>query len=241
MPGISMRPCRCGRWLCPRAFRSTHSKASAMSWMFIEDTFERVPVCATTLCLSPFFPQLVAGPIQRAGDLLVQIQKPRSLSPHAAYRALFLMLWGFFKKLVIADNVAVIANKVFALRDPTFPILWVGVFAFAVQIYADFSAYTDIARASAQCLGFELSRNFNHPYLYQNSPSGFFFFFFFFWRRWHISLSTWDSRLPIPFRLAVHEVHTRRSSGISSSSSFLPGCGMAPPGILCFGVFTTRF
>jgi len=130
-----------------------------------------------------FFPQLVAGPIQRAGDLLAQIQRPRRLQPAAAYDAAFLLLWGFFKKLVIADNVAVIADKVFALRSPSFPILWTGVLAFAIQIYTDFSGYTDIARACARLLGFEITRNFNHPYL-ANSPSDF-------WRRWHISLSTW--------------------------------------------------
>jgi D-alanyl-lipoteichoic acid acyltransferase DltB (MBOAT superfamily) len=130
-----------------------------------------------------FFPQLVAGPIQRAGDFLPQILRPRSLTPDGAFRALLLLLWGFFQKLVIADNVALIANKVFALQAPSFPILWVGVIAFGIQIYADFSGYTDIARASARLMGFELSRNFNHPYL-ADSPSDF-------WRRWHMSLSTW--------------------------------------------------
>ena len=130
-----------------------------------------------------FFPQLVAGPIQRAGGLLTQIQRPRSLTPVVAGDALVLLIWGFFKKLVIADNVAITANKVFALSNPSFPILWAGVLAFCIQIYADFSAYTDIARASARLLGIELSPNFDHPYLAQ-SPSDF-------WRRWHISLSTW--------------------------------------------------
>lgn len=130
-----------------------------------------------------FFPQLVAGPIQRAGDLLVQIQRPRHLSPNAAYHAAFLLLWGFFKKLVIADNVAVIADKIFALRSPSLPVLWTGVLAFAIQIYADFSGYTDIARGSARLMGFEITQNFNRPYL-ANSPSDF-------WRRWHISLSMW--------------------------------------------------
>jgi alginate O-acetyltransferase complex protein AlgI len=84
---------------------------------------------------------------------------------------------------VIADNVGVIANKVFGLADPTFFILWAGVFAFAIQIYADFSAYTDIARGTSRWLGFELTENFDHPYL-ARSPSDF-------WRRWNISLSTW--------------------------------------------------
>ncbi len=96
---------------------------------------------------------------------------------------MLLICWGFFKKLVIADNVGVIANKVFALADPSFPILWAGVFAFAIQIYADFSAYTDIARGTSRWLGFELTENFDHPYM-ARTPSDF-------WRRWNISLSTW--------------------------------------------------
>lgn len=130
-----------------------------------------------------FFPQLVAGPIERAGRLIAQVQRPRSLAPERAEEALLLMLWGFYKKVVIADNVAITANKVFALEDPGFPMLWAGVFAFGVQIYADFSAYTDIARGSARLLGFELMENFNHPYL-SRTPAEF-------WRRWHISLSSW--------------------------------------------------
>src|SRR5439155_26316644 len=93
-----------------------------------------------------FFPHLVAGPIQRASYLLPQVEGTRRFSIERAESGFYLMLWGFFKKLVIADNVGVIANKVFALSDPSFEILWAGVFAFAIQIYADFSPYTDIAR-----------------------------------------------------------------------------------------------
>ncbi|MBA2585412.1 MAG: MBOAT family protein, partial [Chthoniobacterales bacterium] len=130
-----------------------------------------------------FFPQLVAGPIERAGHMLPQYRSTRVFDATAWQQGLSLMLWGFFKKLVIADNVALVANKVFALSQPTFPVLWAGVLAFAVQIYADFSGYTDIARGSARLLGIELMRNFNHPYL-ATSPADF-------WRRWHISLSTW--------------------------------------------------
>ncbi len=74
-------------------------------------------------------------------------------------------MWGLFKKLVIADNVGVIANKVFALQQPDFFVLWAGVFAFAIQIYADFSAYTDIARGVAKWYGFDLIKNFERPYL----------------------------------------------------------------------------
>jgi alginate O-acetyltransferase complex protein AlgI len=130
-----------------------------------------------------FFPHLVAGPIQRASYLLPQVEAKRRFSIDRAASGFSLMVWGFFKKLVIADNVGVIANKVFALSDPSFEILWAGVFAFAIQIYADFSAYTDIARGSSRWLGFELTQNFDHPYLARNPAD--------FWRRWNISLSTW--------------------------------------------------
>lgn len=130
-----------------------------------------------------FFPHLVAGPIMRAHNLLVQVEQPRRFDADAARSALWLMVWGFFKKLVIADNVGVIASRVFAIRDPSFEMLWAGVFAFGIQIYADFSAYSDIARGTARWFGFSLVRNFNHPYI-AYSPADF-------WRRWHISLSTW--------------------------------------------------
>jgi alginate O-acetyltransferase complex protein AlgI len=130
-----------------------------------------------------FFPHLVAGPIQRASFLLPQVETPRRFSLEQARTGFLLICWGFFKKLVIADNVGVIANKVFALSDPSFWLVWSGVFAFAIQIYADFSAYTDIARGTSRWLGFELTQNFNHPYL-ARTPADF-------WRRWNISLSTW--------------------------------------------------
>ena len=130
-----------------------------------------------------FFPHLVAGPIQRASYLLPQVEEPRHFSIERAMSGFGLICWGFFKKLVVADNVGVIANKVFALADPSFPLLWAGVFAFAIQIYADFSAYTDIARGTSRWLGFELTENFDHPYL-ARTPADF-------WRRWNISLSTW--------------------------------------------------
>lgn len=130
-----------------------------------------------------FFPQLVAGPIERASALLPRVQHQRHFNLVVARDALVLIAWGFFKKLVIADNVGIIANRVFSLNEPSFEILWAGVFAFGIQIYADFSAYSDIARGTARWLGFELMKNFDHPYL-ATSPSDF-------WRRWHISLSSW--------------------------------------------------
>ncbi len=130
-----------------------------------------------------FYPQLVAGPIERASRLLPQVEAPRVWSWPAARSAAWLIAWGYFKKLVIADNVGVIANKVFSLESPGFTVLWAGVFAFAMQIYADFSAYSDIARGVARWLGFDLMVNFDHPYMATGPVD--------FWRRWHISLSTW--------------------------------------------------
>ncbi len=146
----------------------------------------RMRACRPLLDFALFvalFPQLVAGPIERASALVPRVLSPRVFNLVVARDATVLMVWGLFKKLVIADNVGVIANRVFSMKDPGFEMLWAGVFAFGVQIYADFSAYTDIARGSARWLGFDLMKNFDHPYL-AISPSDF-------WRRWHISLSSW--------------------------------------------------
>jgi alginate O-acetyltransferase complex protein AlgI len=101
----------------------------------------------------------------------------------AVRTGLRLMAWGFFKKLVVADNAGLIADKVFALDQPAFHVLWAGVLAFGLQIYADFSAYSDIARGTARWFGFDLMLNFDQPY-FARGPQDF-------WRRWHISLSTW--------------------------------------------------
>ena len=135
-----------------------------------------------TLFIS-FFPQLVAGPIERSRDLMPQVIRPRRVTPEMINHGLLLLLWGFFKKLVIADNAGLLTYKVFSLTDPGFYLVWAGVYSFAIQILADFWSYTDIARGSALLLGFRLSRNFDHPY-FSVSPSDF-------WRRWHMSLSYW--------------------------------------------------
>lgn len=130
-----------------------------------------------------FFPQLVAGPIERATHFLPQIETPRRWNTDVFMSAWPLLIRGYLKKLVVADNVAVYADKVYLLDQPTALLLAAGTLAFAVQILADFSAYTDIARGAARLLGFELMENFDSPYL-AISPSDF-------WRRWHISFSTW--------------------------------------------------
>jgi len=131
-----------------------------------------------------FFPQLVAGPIERATHLLPQITGPRPFELERFYRGGFLILWGLFKKVVIADNLAPVVDQAFA--DPGALDLWTATFAvycFAWQIYCDFSGYTDIARGTAAMLGIDLRLNFNLPYFATN-PSDF-------WKRWHISLSSW--------------------------------------------------
>jgi D-alanyl-lipoteichoic acid acyltransferase DltB (MBOAT superfamily) len=131
-----------------------------------------------------FYPHLVAGPIMRAHELLPQITARRRIGAADVNAGLFLILWGYFKKVVVADNVGVIANQVFNAPGQYHGMdITLGVAAFAVQIYGDFSGYTDIARGLARLMGFDLGINFNLPY-FALSPSDF-------WRRWHISLSTW--------------------------------------------------
>ncbi len=131
-----------------------------------------------------FFPQLVAGPIERASNLLPQIARPRRIGQDEVGAALWLILWGYFKKVVIADRMALIANPIFAEHAEFQGLeLVVGLLAFTVQIYGDFSGYSDIARGVAKLMGFELMVNFKLPYLAIN-PSDF-------WLRWHVSLSSW--------------------------------------------------
>ena len=130
-----------------------------------------------------FFPQLVAGPIERAKQLLPQILGERRFDRTQFADGLQLIFWGLFKKVYVADNLAPFVDRVFASPDPSgFEVVF-AAYAFAFQIYCDFSGYTDIARGCAKCLGMELMVNFRYPYVAVN-PSEF-------WRRWHISLSTW--------------------------------------------------
>jgi D-alanyl-lipoteichoic acid acyltransferase DltB (MBOAT superfamily) len=133
---------------------------------------------------SAFFPQLVAGPIERPWSLLPQVQRPRQITPAMVNAGLWLVLWGYFKKLVIADGLARLSEVTFATGLPVHGVdVILGILAFTVQIYADFSGYTDIARGLAHLLGFELLLNFRLPY-FAKDPSDF-------WQRWHISLSQW--------------------------------------------------
>ncbi len=130
-----------------------------------------------------FFPQLVAGPVERAGNLLRQMEVDRVFSWAAVRSGVALAMWGAFKKVVCADTIAPYVDKVFILKEPSGPLIWAATLGFAIQILADFSGYTDIARGVARMLGFELIENFKHPYLSAN-PSEF-------WKRWHVSFSTW--------------------------------------------------
>jgi len=131
------------------------------------------------------FPHLIAGPIQRPSHLLPQVQQPRTWCSVKAFNGLLLILEGLFRKVVIADNCALVANAAFGGKfgPPSTMVVLLGTLAFAFQIYGDFSGYSSIARGSAQLLGFHFMVNFRQPYLAQSLQD--------FWRRWHISLSTW--------------------------------------------------
>jgi D-alanyl-lipoteichoic acid acyltransferase DltB (MBOAT superfamily) len=131
-----------------------------------------------------FFPLLVAGPIERANHLLPQIESKRTFTQQNAVNGLRQILWGLFKKIVIADNCAIFANTIFDnYTDYSGSTLLVGAVLFAFQIYGDFSGYSDIALGSAKLMGFDLLKNFSFPYFSRNLAE--------FWKRWHISLSSW--------------------------------------------------
>ncbi|MFC1754722.1 MBOAT family O-acyltransferase [Thermoproteota archaeon] len=131
-----------------------------------------------------FFPQLVAGPIERAKRLLPQILSPRRFRLDYFYEGVFLILWGLYQKVFIADNLAKIVDPIFASSYPYNGVqVLLATYAFAIQIFCDFAGYSNIARGLGRVMGFDIMVNFNLPYFAVN-PSDF-------WRRWHISLSTW--------------------------------------------------
>ncbi len=150
--------------------------------------YERVPASRSFFDYGLFislFPHLIAGPIQRPSHLLPQVQKPRHWDSDKSFDGFLLILEGLFRKCVIADNCALIANAAFggSFGPPSLPVVMLGTYAFAWQIYGDFSGYSDIARGCAQILGFHFMVNFRQPYFADSIQD--------FWRRWHISLSTW--------------------------------------------------
>lgn len=131
-----------------------------------------------------FFPQLVAGPIERAGHLLPQFKRRFKFDGKEAVDGAQQILWGFFKKVAVADNAAIFVNAIFSdYSNQSGGVLALGAFLFAIQIYCDFSGYSDIAIGTARLLGFDLMKNFSCPYFSRDIGE--------FWRRWHISLSTW--------------------------------------------------
>ena len=130
-----------------------------------------------------FFPLLVAGPIERATNLLPQFLKPRRFDYALAVGGCRQMLWGFFKKVLVADTCARAANAIFENPHPSSVSLWAGAVAFAFQIYGDFSGYSDIAIGCSKLFGIRAMRNFAQPYFARDVAE--------FWRRWHISLTTW--------------------------------------------------
>lgn len=131
-----------------------------------------------------FFPLLVAGPIERARHLLPQIQQKHTFNYKQATEGARLIIWGLFKKVVIADGLAAIVNDIFGnYHDKNGITLIIGAIAFSFQIYGDFSGYSDIAMGSAKLFGFEVFSNFRFPYFSRDVAE--------FWRRWHISLSSW--------------------------------------------------
>jgi D-alanyl-lipoteichoic acid acyltransferase DltB (MBOAT superfamily) len=158
------------------------------SMAYTIDIYRRQAVPARTLLdylvYVSFFPQMVAGPIERPGNLLRQLERPRTLSPRQVYSGSLLFLWGLFKKVAVADNLAVYVNAIYEkpeLYGGT--TLMAATCLFAFQIYCDFSGYTDMAIGIARVLGIELMPNFRTPYFSQNVQE--------FWQRWHISLSSW--------------------------------------------------
>lgn len=130
-----------------------------------------------------FFPQLVAGPIERARSMLPQFARPTHISWPAISSATYLLCSGLFKKVVLADNCATVVQSIFSQTRPSGWEVVLAAYAFSIQVYCDFSGYSDIARGAARFMGIELMRNFNQPYLATNPAD--------FWARWHISLTTW--------------------------------------------------
>lgn len=130
-----------------------------------------------------FYPQIFSGPIERPGQFLTQLERPRELRWDQIARAFPLLLLGLFKKMAIADNLGIIVDRIFRLDLPSRLLFAAGSFGYAFELYADFSGYTDLSRGAACLLGFETSPNFDHPYLALTPQD--------FWNRWHMTFSHW--------------------------------------------------
>lgn len=130
-----------------------------------------------------YFPQLVAGPVERAANIFPQLERERRFDGERMASGFGLMCWGAFKKVALADAIAPFVDVIFIAEDPSWAMVWAGALGFTIQALADFSGYTDIARGASRMFGIELMENFAHPYLAATPME--------FWQRWHISFSTW--------------------------------------------------
>lgn len=165
-----------------------------------------------------FFPLLAAGPIMRARDLMPQIESPRKPDLANFYEGSYLIFWGLFQKIFVADNLALIANEVFNSPPPyNGAIILSGIYAFAFQLYCDFAGYSNIARGLGKCMGFDITINFNLPYFATNPQS--------FWNRWHISLSTWF-RDYLYYPIALSKRHWGTWSSVFATIITFTLCGL---------------
>jgi D-alanyl-lipoteichoic acid acyltransferase DltB (MBOAT superfamily) len=159
-----------------------------MTMSYVIDVYRReIPATRDLLDFAvfvAFFPHLVAGPILRAARLLPQIDAPRRITRDQMRDGAWLIAWGYFQKVFVADNLAALTDRVFDVDSPQTGInVLLGTYAFAFQIYGDFAGYSNIARGTSKLMGIELIENFRFPYLVRTAQE--------FWRHWHISLSTW--------------------------------------------------
>jgi alginate O-acetyltransferase complex protein AlgI len=183
--GVSNVPAPAFRVLLPPAI----SFYTFQELAYIVDVYrKRIPPASSIVDYALFvslFPHLIAGPIQQPSHLLPQVQHERRLDWNRFFDGMLLIISGLFRKCVIADSCASIANAAFSgrLGEPSSVSVALGAYAFAWQVYGDFSGYSNIARGSAQLLGFHFMVNFRQPYLAWSLQE--------FWRRWHVSLSTW--------------------------------------------------
>jgi alginate O-acetyltransferase complex protein AlgI len=176
-----------------------------------------------------FFPQLVAGPIERATHLLPQFYTKRTFDYSKAVDGMRQILWGLFKKIVIADTLCRTCKHDFNnYGDYSGGVLVIGALFFTFQIYGDFSGYSDIAIGTSRLFGFDLMRNFNFPYFSRDIAE--------FWRRWHISLSTWF-RIIFIYRLVEVEGPLGKKYEIPLSFLLSVGFGMVQTGPLWFGEY----
>ena len=148
---------------------------------------EKIPVEKNYFRLAlfiSFFPQVMSGPIERAGNMLPQFKKPQSFSYESMRDGLLLMMWGYFQKIIIADRLAVLVDHIYSsYENYSGTLLFLATVFYTLEIYTDFAGYSNIAIGSAKILGIDIMKNFEQPYLSRSTPE--------FWRRWHISLSSW--------------------------------------------------